>query len=121
MHPKYSKTWVYKTSKGDLFPSVDYRTIKKSMKDAYQIKGRQYEIKNIAEGDNVVFVEMIESYPDQDTKKVYRTPLVIVLEFKDGKVLVGRHYCDPSLSHAELTSKGVSTAFKKKRKSQTLK
>lgn len=121
MHPKYSMTWVYKTSKGILFPSVDFRTIKKAMKDAYQIKGRQYEIKNIAEGDNVVMVEMIESYPDQDTKEVYRTPLVVVLEFEKGEVITGRHYCDPKLSYESLTVKGVSKAFKNKRKSQTLK
>lgn len=121
MHPKYSMTWVYKTPKDVLFPSVDYRTIKKAMKDAYQIAGRQYEIKNIAEGDNVVMVEMIESYPDPDTKKVYRTPLVIVLEFENNKVVTGRHYCDPWLSYAGLTPQGVAKAFKKKRKSQTLK
>lgn len=121
MHPKYSMTWVYKTTKGVLFPSVDYRTIKKEMKDAYQIAGRQYEIKNIAEGDNLVMVEMIESYPDPDTKKVYRTPLVIVLEFENSKVVTGRHYCDPMLSHVGLSAQGVSKAFKKKRKSQTLK
>ncbi len=121
MSPKYSMTWVYKTQKGVLFPSVDYRTIKKAMKDAYQISGRQYEIKNIAEGDNVVMVEMIESYPDPETKKVYRTPLVIVLEFENEKVVTGRHYCDPGLSHTELTTQGIAKAFKKKRKSQTLK
>ncbi len=121
MHLKYSMTWVYKTSKGVLFPSVDYRTIKKAMKESYQIAGRQYEIKNIAEGDGVVMVEMIESYPDQDSKKIYRTPLVIVLEFEDDKVITGRHYCDPRLSYTGLTLQGVAKAFKKKRKSQTLK
>lgn len=121
MHPRYSMTWVYETKKGVIFPSVDYRTIKKAMKDVYEIKGRQYEIKNTAEGDNVVMIEMIESYPDPESKKMYRTPLVIVLEFEGEKVITGRHYCDPKISYAGLTPQTLAKAFKKKRKSQTLK
>ena len=69
-------------------------------------------IKNIAEGTNVVMIELIESYPDTETKKVYRTPLVLVLEMKGGKIRTGRHYCDPSLSYLNLTRKQAEKAYK---------
>ncbi len=45
--------------------------------------------------------EMIESYPDPKTKKVYKTPMVIVWEFKNGKIFKGRHYCDPQVSYID--------------------
>lgn len=80
----------------------------------YKIKGRQYDIKNIAEGDNVVMVEMVESYPNPKTKKVYRTPLIIVLEMKNGKIRTGRHYCDPDVSYLNLNKTQIAKAYKKK-------
>lgn len=45
---------------------------------------------------------MIESYPDPESRKMYRTNQVIVLELNDGKIRTGRHYCDPKLSFADL-------------------
>jgi hypothetical protein len=57
-------------------------------------------------------VEMVESYPDPKTKKVYRTPLVIVLEMKNGKIRTGRHYLDPRLSFKYLTKRQVKKAYK---------
>jgi ketosteroid isomerase-like protein len=57
-------------------------------------------------------IEMVESYPDPKTKKVYRTPLVIVLEMQNGKIRRGRHYCDPDLSYLHLTKKTVERAYR---------
>src|SRR3989344_4714636 len=76
MTADYTMTWVYDGKK--LFPTTT-PNLKAELEEVYPIKGRQYDIKNIAEGENVIIVEMIESYPDPKTKKVYRTPLVLVL------------------------------------------
>jgi ketosteroid isomerase-like protein len=86
--------------------------VQKDMKEAYTIKDREYDIRHITEGKNVVMVELIESYPDPKTKKVYRTPLVLVLEIKNGKIAKGRHYCDPRLSYLHLTKKQLERAFR---------
>ncbi len=110
----YSMTWVYKSGK-QLFPKTT-KSLRKELTEVYHIKGREYDIKNIAEGENVVMVELIESYPDPKTKKVYRTPLVLVLEMKRGKIRTGRHYCDPSLSYLHLTVVQIGKAFKTKTK-----
>ncbi len=111
MDPDYSMTWVYQGYDGKLFPRVGAKAIKKSLKEVYVIKGRRYDIKHIATGGNVVMVEMVESYPDPKTKKVYRTPQVIVLEFRRGKIRRGRHYCDPRLSYMYLTEKQLKKAY----------
>jgi ketosteroid isomerase-like protein len=110
MDKKYSMTWMYKSPKGTLFPRSK-PDFKSEMKGVYKIKGRKYDIKNIAEGKNLVMVELVESYPDSETKKVYRTPLVMVLEVKNGKILKGRHYCDPHVSFLYLTKKEVDKNF----------
>lgn len=107
----YSMTWIYRHPKnGKLFPRTK-NDVKAELKEAYPIKGRHYDIKNIASGENVIMVELIESYPDPKTKKVYRTPLVLVLETKRGKIRKGRHYCDPNLSYLYLTKKQIDRAF----------
>lgn len=111
----YTMTWVYETSKGKIFPQVKVNQ-DADLDDAYVIKGRKYEIMHLAESQDTVMVELIESYPDPDTKKVYRTPLVLVLEMKDGKIQTGRHYCDPRLSYRHLTPGQVNKAFAKKNK-----
>ncbi len=102
----YSMTWVYKGREGKLFPKSS-KNIRADLEEVYTIQGRRYDIKNIAEGENLVMVEMVESYPDPKTKKVYRTPLVIVLKMKNGKIQKGRHYCDPDLSFLHLTKKQI--------------
>ena len=111
----YSMTWVYEARDGSLFPKA---TVAKEsdLDDAYVIKGRKYEIMHFTESQDTVMVELIESYPDPDTKKVYRTPLVLVLEIKNGKIQTGRHYCDPRLSYHHLTPGQASKAFVKKNK-----
>lgn len=109
MDKDYSMTWVYK-KRETLFPKSkpDFSA---EVKEVYKIKGRKYEIKNIAEGENTVMIELIESYPEGDSKEVYRTPLVIVMEIKDGKILRGRHYCDPDISWLKLPKEEVEKAF----------
>lgn len=112
MTKDYTMTWVYGAPDDKkLFPTTK-KNIRRDMKEVYVIKGRQYDIRNIGEGDSVVFVELIESYPDPKTKKVYRTPLVLVLEMKAGKIRTGRHYLDPRLSHKHLTKTQVEKAYK---------
>lgn len=112
MDKNYSMTWMYKAPKsGELFP-ITKKSVKEELKEVYPIKGRKYDIKNIAESKNIVIVELVESYPDPKTKQVYRTPLVLVLEMKNGKIKTGRHYCDPRLSYLNLTEKQINKAFK---------
>ena len=112
MSRDYTMTWVDAGIDGkQLFPATK-KDIRKDMKEAYVIRGRQYDIRNIAEREGVVFVELIESYPNQKTKKVYRTPLVLVLEMRNGKIRTGRHYLDPRLSSKYLTKAQVEKAYK---------
>jgi ketosteroid isomerase-like protein len=106
LSPNYSMTWVYETKEGGLFPTTS-NDVKQELGEVYIIKGRQYDIRNITESKNVVMVEMIEIYPDPDTNQIYRTPQVIVLEIKDGKIYKGRHYTDPKLSYRELTVEDI--------------
>ncbi len=110
MSKKYTMTWVYETSKGKLFPRTAV-TGNIDLDDAYVIRSRKYEIMNFTESKNTVMVELIESYPDPETKKVYRTPLVLVLKMKNGKIETGRHYCDPRLSYRNLTPTQAKKAF----------
>ncbi len=107
----YSMTWVYKKKNGTLFPTT-VKNVKEELNEVYTIRNRKYNIKNIAEGENVVMVELIESYPNPDTGTIYRTPLVLVLEMKDNKIRTGRHYCDPNLSYVNLSEIDIDTAYK---------
>ncbi|MEI8339615.1 MAG: hypothetical protein WCF94_03035 [bacterium] len=108
----YSMTWMYKSIKGTLFPASKRAENSESfdvdLEDIYQIKDRKYDIKNIAEGENVVMVELVESYTDPVTKQLYRTPLVLVLKIVDNKIKVGRHYCDPQVSYLNLTEEDIN-------------
>jgi len=117
----YSMTWAYKHPKNkQLFPRTE-NNIKSELKKVYPIKGRRYEIINIAEGNNVVMVELIENYPDPKTKKIYRTPIVIVLEIKGNKINTGRHYCDPNLSYLHLNESKLNKLYKNKKVKQVIK
>ncbi len=111
MTKDYTMTWVYQSGK-IIFPNSK-PDFKKDIDKVYLIKGREYDIKNIAEGENVVMMELVESYPDPKSKKIYRTPLVLVLEMKDGKIKTGRHYCDPLLSSLYLDKKSLSKLYKR--------
>ncbi len=109
IHPQYTNTYM-----NNCFNKLFNRTKASSsddLEDIYKIKGRKYEIYNITESENVVITEMIESYPDSKTGKIYRTPQVVVSEFKDGLIKTGRHYNDPSLSFMHLTKDQTDQAF----------
>lgn len=114
----YSMTWMYKSGE-TLFPKTE-NDVAAEMGEVYPIKGRKYDIRNIAEGDNVVMVELIESYPDPKTGQVYRTPLVLVLEMADRKIKKGRHYCDPRLSYENLTPEQLEDALKGTKSTQVV-
>ena len=116
---EYSMTWVYQKSDGTLFPATE-KNIEKELEEIYPIRNRKYVIKNIAEGDHVVMVELIESYPDPESEKMYRTPLVLVLEMEDGKICTGRHYCDPALSFLELSDETYEQIYKKRKSGDTV-
>jgi len=107
----YSMTWMYH-SKDTFFPVVKEEVLKEVMENVYETQDRQYEIMNTAQNDNIVFIEMIESYPNSQTGKVYRTPITLVLEFnEEGKVVRGRHYCDPDLSDKDLSTESIHNAI----------
>jgi ketosteroid isomerase-like protein len=110
MTEDYSMTWMYKT-KNSLFPTTP-SDVKESMKEAYPIKGRSYDIRNITENEHVVMIEVIEAYPDPETGQLYRTPQVIVLELVNGKIKTGRHYTDPTLSYENLSTEQITSALK---------
>lgn len=109
-HSDYRMTWVYSKSSDQLFPTATMEGAE-DVENVYRIKGRVYEIINITESENVVMVEVIESYPDPETQEVYRTPLVLVLEFEDGKIKRGRHYCDPNISYLHLTKEQTDPVY----------
>lgn len=112
MTDDYTMTWVYLGRDGKkMFPSTS-PNLKKELKEIYPIKGREYDIKNIAEGEGVVMVELIESYPDEKTQGFYRTPLVLVLEIKNGKIRTGRHYLDPRISQKKFSKSVVEKVYK---------
>src|SRR3989339_2065472 len=110
MSSDYSMTWMYK-GKTELFPQSTPNP-EQEMKEIYPIEGRRYEIKNIAEGERVVMVELIESYPNPETGFLHQTPLVLVLEMGNGKIKTGRHYCDPQISYETLTPRILDKAYK---------
>ncbi len=119
----YTMTWVDTGLGGKhLFPSSPRKgkTIKQELEGVYPIKGREYDIRNITEGDDLVMVELVESYPDPKTKKAYRTPLVLVLEMEKGKIRTGRHYLDPKLSSKFLSKKQIEKVFKGKKKKKLI-
>lgn len=112
MTDDYSMTWVDLGGREKQLFRHTKNTFEENMKEAYPIKGRQYDIRNIAESEDLVMIELIESYPDLETGKEYRTPLILVLEFKDGKIRTGRHYLDPRISYEYLSRDEVENAYK---------
>ena len=110
MASDYSMTWMYR-GKDLLFPT-SRPNVKENLEEIYPIRGRKYRIKNTAEGENVVMVELIESYSDPKTGQFHQTPLVLVLEMEDGKIKKGRHYCDPKLSYEDLNEQQLQEGYR---------
>ena len=107
----YSMTWMYQAKDNSFFLTTR-KNVKEELDEVYPIKGREYDIRNITEGENVVMIKVIESYPDPETGQIYRTPQVIVLELENGKIKPGRHYCDPRLSYLKLSKESIYVALK---------
>lgn len=72
MTDDYTMTWMYK-GKEELFPE-SAKNVKTELGEVYQIKGRQYDIRNLVEGGDVVMVELVESYPNPATGKLPKHP-----------------------------------------------
>lgn len=68
----YSMTWMYQGEK-KLFPRTG-KSVEMEMNEVYVIKGKKYDIRNVAEGDDVLMIELVESYPDHKTKKRIQDP-----------------------------------------------
>lgn len=97
MHPDYSVTWMTHTNSGNLTTkSIHDEGFIDLMKQAYSMKNRSYDIKNITATGDVVMIECIEQYEDKG--RLYQTPLVLAITFKDNKIWKSRHYCDHDLS-----------------------
>jgi hypothetical protein len=113
MTSSYSQTWMYKDSKGILFPRSE-RPTEEDMQSVYDYPNRKYHIYNITESTETVMLECVEMYREKDSDKYYVTPLVLIVEFEGDKILRGRHYCDPALSYLELDVKTIVSALSHK-------
>lgn len=117
----FSVTYMYKNRKGKIFPSEKISDTDFDIEDVYSIADRSYEVKNYAENNmgeyDVVFVEFIERYTDPETKQYHQTPITIVLQMKDGKIVTNRHYCDNDISFENLTKDQIEEAYKGAQKS----
>lgn len=112
LHKNYSMTWINK-SLGKLFRCVRRdKNFNARIKVAYATEGRIYDIKNILANNTCVMIELVESYPDIKTKKTFRTPLVLVLKLKGGKIIRGRHYYDPALPRLHLSRQKIRSIYK---------
>jgi hypothetical protein len=102
---EYVMVWMFK-SKNTYFPSVKVdKNFNKKIEDAYSYLGREYKIYSMLENGNIVSAEIVESYLDNDSKKIRCTPISFVWTFdEDGKVLTGKHYCDPVISYEDLSA-----------------
>jgi ketosteroid isomerase-like protein len=112
MHPEYKMTWMYqKNGKNPtLFPHTLFTNLesaKDELNEAYTMKDRNYDIITKTATGDIVTIECIESYTDPMTDTTYRTPLVIILQIKNGKIFRGRHYCDPAISYMHLDQETI--------------
>lgn len=110
MTSDYSMTWMYQNSRGDLFPKTT-NDLQAELEEVYVIENREYEIIHITENENIVTLEIIESYFDPQLNEHYTTPMVIVLELENGKIKTGRHYCDPKISYLQLKKEVILNAI----------
>ncbi len=96
-----------------VFPRVGGEALRKLMKEAFSIKGRQFVFKTIVadEQTQTVVIEFIESYPDPKSGQVYTTPQVSICKITDGKISSTRHYMDPRLSFMNLSNDVIEHAF----------
>lgn len=98
---------------GKNFKRVSGSKVKRLMHIAYQFKGRKYEFINVAidAATQTVIVEFVESYPDQNSSIVYRTPQIAVCIVRDGKLYRTRHYLDPRIGIKGLPRQVIKKAL----------
>jgi ketosteroid isomerase-like protein len=103
---------VYETEAA-FFPRLQGEQLDALMTSAFKIKGRQFEFKTVIadEQQQKVVVEFVESFPDPKTGNIYRTPQVSICIVRDGKIFRTRHYMDPRLSFAFLSTETIENAF----------
>ncbi|MBI4036641.1 nuclear transport factor 2 family protein [Candidatus Daviesbacteria bacterium] len=111
--PNYQVIEMYLDKNDQPFPTISGKAVEENIKKVYQIKGREYQFKNILadEEKGIVIVEWVESYIDELTGQKFRTPIVGVFEIKNDKIQRARHYTDPRLSWKYLSQEVIDKAF----------
>jgi ketosteroid isomerase-like protein len=110
---KYVMSWVYKSK--SIFPSVKVdKNFNNKLAEAYSFPDRKYEIYSMIQEGDFVAAEIVESYFDNQTNILYKTPISFVWEFDDNNlVLSGKHYCDPDISSEMITAEQLFGLYKK--------
>lgn len=113
LHEDFAVTDMIVDQNDKPFPRLSGKKLEESINEAFIIEGREFYFPNILadEESQTVMVEFVESYPDPETKKVYRTPQVAICKIKDGKIFRTRHYMDPRLSYKYLDDKKIKDAL----------
>ncbi|HET8991471.1 MAG TPA: hypothetical protein VFN31_00365 [Candidatus Saccharimonadales bacterium] len=112
LHDSFSMTDMVLRGNEHL-PKLSGSELNQAIKEAFTIKGRQYEFINIIADEEIqtVMVEFIESYPDPETNEIYCTPQIAVCIYKDGKIYKTRHYMDPRISRKHIPIEDIRKAI----------
>jgi len=113
LHPDFAVTEITQDYDGMVFRRLEGPKLLEYMNTAFETTGREYEFKNVIadEKSQTVVVEFVESYPDEKTGKIFRTPQISVCEIKDDKLFRTRHYMDPRLSYKYLDKSDIDKAL----------
>lgn len=113
IHPDFAVTEMCEWSNGELFPRSEGEPMRKLMREVYATDGREFQFINTAANAHkqTVMVEFIESYPDPETGKLFRTPQIAVCEIKDSQIYRTRHYLDPRLWRKYLSQEQIDKAL----------
>lgn len=113
LHSEFVVTEMAMDNDGTVFRRLQGEKLLEYMDMAFETKGREYEFVSVVANfdTQTVVVEFVESYPDTETGKVYRTPQVAVCVVKDGKIYRTRHYMDPRLSYECLDKSDIDKAL----------
>jgi len=113
LHPDSAVTELTEVYDGTVFRRLEGPKLTEYMYMAFETTGRDYEFKHVIadEESQTVVVEFVESYPEEKTGKVFRTPQISVCEIKDNKLFRTRHYMDPRLSYKYLDKSDIDWAL----------
>ena len=113
LHPDFAVTEITEDYDGTVFRRLEGPKLLEYMDMAFETTGREYEFINVIadEESQTVVAEFIESYPDEKTGKIFRTPQISVCEIKDGKLFRTRNYLDPRLSYKYLDKSDIDKAL----------